>query len=121
EPFDAGIRKARDAVLDDRRHLGRRKRDDRQPNAHRLADGEPETRVANRIEEKAVPGKNARQVRVRDLAEAAERFGADADEIERHVLSDAFEDVRTEPAAACRKAVDDDDSTVELAGISDVG
>src|SRR5690606_29647878 len=74
EPIDTRIRETRDAVLDDGRHFRRRERDDRQANGHRFAHGEAETRVADRVEEESISREQHRQVRMRNLADSADRL-----------------------------------------------
>src|SRR5690606_41156828 len=92
ERVDARVREARNPVLDDRAHLRRGERHDRRPDAHRFANGEPEARVTDRVEDEAVARHQPRQLVVRNLAEPADRLRPEPDEIERDLLADGVED-----------------------------
>src|SRR5690606_41007797 len=54
QTVDVRVDEAAHAVLDGRRHFGRREPDDGHTAHHGFDDGEPQARVANRIEEEAV-------------------------------------------------------------------
>jgi hypothetical protein len=107
-----------DAVLDRGRVLGRRERDDRHPERHRLDDGEPEARPPDRVEEEPVAGREGGKGLVRDLPEAAELLRRLADEVERNLRAHALEHVEAEAPPAPLEVVHDHEPALELAGVA---
>src|SRR5690606_35734864 len=93
---------------------------DRRSDAHRFANGEPEARVTDRVEDEAVARHQPRQLVVRNLAEPADRLRPEPDEIERDLLADGVEHVRAEPPAASGEPVDDDETPLDLPGVAHV-
>ena len=117
EPGGIGLHVAADAVLDRCRHLGRREPEDGQPERHRLADREAERGVADRVEEEAVAAEAAVQIGEPDVADALrELVAVHPGEVERDLLGDGAEHVRTQPSTAPAEVVDDRDAALQLAG-----
>jgi hypothetical protein len=117
EPLGVGVDVAVHAVLHGRRHLRGRQADDRQAERHRLADGQPERGVPDRVEEHPVLRQPPVQVGERDVAEPrGVAVAVHAGEVDRHVADDALEDVGAQAAAAVPEVVHDRDRAGGLPG-----
>src|SRR5690606_2342253 len=93
------------AVPDNGREFGGRQRHHGQADHHGLDDRKPQARVADRIEEEAIPRDEASQLEVADLADAAEAACVHSYQVERHAATDGLEDVEAEPATAAAHVV----------------
>ncbi|MCY1007105.1 hypothetical protein OV079_16390 [Nannocystis pusilla] len=120
QAVEVGLDVAVDAALHGGAHLGGGEAEDRQADHHRLAHGQAEAGVADRVEEEAVAAEPGVELAQRQVAEAAERGRVHAGEVERDVGAHAVEHVAAEPSPAPREVVDDDDAARELAAVDGV-
>jgi hypothetical protein len=93
-----GVDEAAHAVFDDRGQFGGGQSHHRQAHRHRLADGKPEARVADRVEEEAEAGKEGTQTGMGNLTQSTQPLGTYTDQIEGETLPGAGEKIGTRTA-----------------------
>src|SRR5581483_1051828 len=84
---------------------------------HRFDHGEREAGLANGAEEESIVRDEWRELRRWDRAEATERLGAEADEIDRHGRASPVEEISAHSSAALVQIVDRGDAARNFAGV----
>lgn len=121
QPIDVSVRVTAAPVFDDGSHFCGGQPDYRHAEHHRLANGQSQARVSDRIEEEAILHLKRCKIFPCNFSFAPHALGVHAHQVQRNFGPQILHNIPAEPAAPARQAVNNGKTPLEFTAIADVG